>query len=208
MSRNMSVVPTGPTMGSGRWAGDYLGRDTLIPGGAKIDASQFRAVDAVFVDVGAAGAAQNATTVPVVALTGPIPSGTILYFSGTKVAVLTAAAAAGATSLTVAALPTALVDADTTWYNGTGVKFIPSGTPVGRTIAERDANTGYGPALDTDDEIFLLAFDVLDATHIDDIELYRHNKIVYETYVPGWAGLTANVKTKLRALYTCSNGSL
>lgn len=208
MPRNLQFTPTGPTLSTGRWKGDYGGRDYLIPGGAKVDATQFRAVDAVFVDVGAAGAAQGAVAVPVGALSGPIPSGTVLYFSGTKVAVLTAPAAKGAVSLAVAALPTALVDADTTWFNGStgAVVYIPSGTPLGRTFAERDANTGFGPALDTDDEIFLSGFDILDASHIDDTELWRHNAVVYETYLPGWAGYTANLKAKLRTLYQCANG--
>lgn len=93
------------------------------------------------VTVGAAGAAINATTVPVAALAQPIPSGTVLDFGGAKFARLTARAEAGATSLTVAALPTALVSGDAAIHIasvGSGVKRLPAGTVVG------DGRTGAG----------------------------------------------------------------
>lgn len=85
-----------------------------IPGNAKIEYT----ADAtgVAVTVGTGGAAIGATTVPVAALSGPLPSGAALSFGGTKVAVLTAAAAAAATSLTVSALPAALVAGDLATY--------------------------------------------------------------------------------------------
>ena len=66
------------TLAAPRWAGDYLNRDSLIPGGARLDPAGFTA------------------------------------------------------------------DAE-------GRKHVPSGTPVGRTLVERDAGTGFGPAADTDD---------------------------------------------------------
>lgn len=207
MGRTM-FSSTAPTLGSGRWAGDYLGREHLIPGGAKIDASQFNSDDAVVVDVGAAGAAQNAVSIPVTALSGPIPNGTILSWSATKFAKLTAAAAKGAVTLTVAAIPVALVDADVTTYPGIGPKYIPSGTVIGRTYTERDANTAFGVAGDADDEFYIVAFDIADANHVDDVELYKPNGMVYENFLPGWAGLSATVKGKIRDKYVCANGSV
>ena len=36
------------------WAGDFLDRDHMIPGGAKLDPAQFVDTDAVVVNVGAA----------------------------------------------------------------------------------------------------------------------------------------------------------
>jgi hypothetical protein len=87
--------PSYGTLNLPAWVAEALGEDTLVPGGARLDPAQFALPDAVTATVGAAGAAQNATSVPVAALAGPIPSGTILYFSGTKYARLTAAAAAG-----------------------------------------------------------------------------------------------------------------
>jgi hypothetical protein len=92
---------------------------------------------AVTVVVGVAGAAQNATSVPVAALSAAIPNGTTLDFGGAKFARLTAAAAAGATALTVAALVTALVSGDTATYAGTpgaGNKVLKSGTVVGELL--------------------------------------------------------------------------
>ena len=142
------------------------------------------------------------------ALSGPIPSGTILNFGTNKFARLTAAAAAGATALTVAAIPTALVDADVATYAGSGATVtVPSGTIVGRTIAERDAGTAYGPAAAADDEVYIVCFDKYDVSINPDIELYRPNSIVKETFLPGWAAIASGVKTKVRAAYVCTVGA-
>lgn len=208
MSPRTLVNQTPATISSPRWMGDYGSRDYIQPGGAKVDAAQFLAEDAVVVNVGAAGAAIGAVAVPVDALTGPIPTGTVLYFSGVKIAKLTAAAAAGAVSLAVEALPTALVDADVTTYRGTGKIRIPSGTALGRTIAERNAGTGYGPAAAADDEIFLSVFDISDAVSVDDVELYRPGGTVYENFLPAFSTLAAGVQTALRARYQCTIGQV
>jgi hypothetical protein len=191
-----------------QWAGDWLDRDSLLPGGAKLDASQFVAEDAVRVVVATGGAAQNATSIPVAALSGPIPSGTVLDFGGAKFARLTAPAAAGNTALTVSALVTALVAADAATYAGTKKKVVPSGTYVGRTITERDAGTGFGPAAATDDERFLTVFDVADADRDNDIELYRHLRVVKENLLPNYTTLSANADliAKLRSDYLCTKG--
>lgn len=188
-------------LSSPAWAGDDLGGENLMPGGAKIVASQFNAPDAVVVVVGAAGALANATSVPVDALAGPIPSGTLLDFGAKKFARLSSAAAAGATSLAVDAIPTALVDDDTATYPGTQKKNIPAGTLLGRTYTERDANTGFGPAADADEEFYLLAFDIEDAELGNDAELYRHGRLVFENYLPVFSTLSSTLKAKIRALY-------
>lgn len=88
--------------------------------GQEID---FGAEANVVVTVGAAGAIATATSVPVDALSGPIPSGAVISLGTNKFLRLTAAAAAGATALTVAAIPTAVVDNDTGTYVG-GDKVI------------------------------------------------------------------------------------
>ncbi len=190
------------------WAGDYFNREHLVPGGAKVDASAFNAPDAVVVTVGAAGAAVDATSVPVAALSGPIPAGTTLDFGGDKFATLTAAAAAGAETLTVRALVTALVEDDTATYAGAGaLKNIPSGTPIGRTFAERANGDAFGPADDSDDEIYLVAFDVTDADNNADVELYRHGSIVKENYLPGFASMDSDLLAEIRALYQTTRGT-
>lgn len=75
------------------------------------------------VEVDTGGAAQAATSVPVVALTKSMPIGTVIEFgTRTKIATLTAAAAVGATSLTVSALPEAL-DAGDVGYSGYGPRI-------------------------------------------------------------------------------------
>jgi hypothetical protein len=85
---------------------------------------------------------------------------------------------------------------------------IPSGTVIGRTYAERDAHTPMGPAADTDDEVFIIAFDVTDANVNDDVEVTRHNAglQVKENFLPGFSSLSAAVKAKVRASYVCTIG--
>lgn len=189
-----------------RWAGDFLGDDAIIPGGARVDPTLFLPEDAAVATVGVAGAAQGAPAVPVAALTNPIPSGTVLYFGGAKVATLTADAPVGATSLAVAALPTALVSGDAATYRGLLPISVPSGTVLGRTYAERDAHTPYGPAADADDEVFLLVFDITDVTKNADAELYRPSCVVKENYLPVFTSLSSTLKAKLRATYICTVG--
>lgn len=191
------------------WMGDYAIREHLVPGGARLDPSQFLKTDAVVVTVGGGGAAGGATSVPVTALSGAIPNGTILDFTGSgKFAKLTAAAAAGATTLTVEALPQALVAADTATYPGSSLTMatVPAGSLIGRTIAERDAGTGYGPAASGDDEIFLTAFDVTDVSVNPDVDLYRHESIVKENFLPPVSRNATNLPL-VRARYTCTRGA-
>ena len=205
MPRDMTTV--GPTKSAPVWTNDFLGPEHLIQGGKAL-ASAFNAPDAVVVDVGPAGAAIGATSIPVSpALSGPIPSGTVLDFGTNKCARLTAAAVAGATSITVAAIPTALVDADKATYPGIKAKSLPSGTVVGRTIAERDAGTPYGPADAADDETYIVAFDVSDLNRVNDIELVRHNTVIKENFLPGWSALAAGVQADVRAAYRCMRGT-
>lgn len=85
---------------------------------------------------------------------------------------------------------------------------IPSGTVVGRTIAERDAGSPFGPCADTDVDVYLLANDVTDALVNDDCELASpfSGVRVKENFLPGWAGLSAAVKALVRARYVCYNG--
>ena len=93
--------------------------------------------------------------------------------------------------------------------DSSGKKYIPSGTLVGRTYAERDANTGFGLAdvVTPDDEIYLLANDVLDADLEADCTLYRHGSLVKENFLPDWGTLTTGEKDKVRELYTCITGA-
>ena len=190
------------------WAGDFLDREHLMPGGAKLDASQFLATDGVTA-VTTAQALADATSISVSALSGPLPSGTILYFGESKeFAMLTAAAAAGATSITVQALPQTIESGDSATYAGTtGIKRVVSGTVIGRTYTERDAGTGFGPAAASDDEFYLVAFDVTDAAVNADVELYRPGSIVKETFVPNWSSLVSGVKSAIRSRYHCTTGA-
>jgi hypothetical protein len=177
-----------------------------IPSGTVL---QFSGAGAGFARLTAAAAA-GATSLTVEALPEDIDNAaTALFPGGTKQARLTAAAAAGATSLTVDELQFALVDDNTAIYAGTtGVAHIPSGTLLGRTIAERDANTGFGPWASGDEEVYLLALDVTNALINADCELYRNFGIVKENFLPSWTtAWTSDMKTALRAAYRCTKGA-
>lgn len=189
-----------------RWAGDFMSPERLLPGGAKLDASALHADDAVSAVVGVAGAAQGAVSVPVAALSGPIPSGVQLDFGGAKLAITTALAAAGAVAIAVRALPTALVSTDTAIYPGTELESIPSGTLVGRTFAEEAAGTPFGPAANGDDQVYLVAFDVTDVNENNDVELYRHQGLVKTNFLPAFTTLGATLIAKIRAAYECTEG--
>lgn len=198
------------------FAAEPFSAEKLIPGGGRVVASAFPFVDAVTVTVGAAGAAADATEVPVdaISMANPasnksgvvIPSGTTLDFGGDKFATLTADASIGDTSLTVRALVTALVDNDTATYDGMDRrKPVAAGTLVGRTFAERTAGTGFGaPDVATpDDELFLTAFAVQDAAINPDVALLRHDTLIYEDKLPGWAELSATAQAAIRSRYHC-----
>ncbi len=190
------------------WADDFLDRDHVMPFPAKVDPAQFSDQAGVIATVGVSGAAQDATSIPVAALAPSlfastvliaqgnvlIPAGTVLYFGASKkFAKLTADAVYGATSLTVQALPTALVSGDVATYSRYGTLSIPSGTVVGRTYAERDANTAFGPGVVTDDELFLSVYDIANANEEPDVELYRPGSVVKQNYLPGYTLLNTAV---------------
>jgi hypothetical protein len=151
--------------------------------------------------------AAGATALPVDALSGPIPAGTTLRFGGGQLAYLSAAAASGATSLTVEPLGFAVPDGAAAQYRGTGKVYIRSGTLLGRTTAERDADTPYGVAADADDEVFLLVYDVDDALRNPDCELYRPGGLVDIVHLWSYAAASSTLKTKLASVYQLMRGA-
>lgn len=205
------IKDTPNTRTAGEWLAQDLDPDDMVPAGGILDISQFLAQDAVSVVVGS-GASQNATSVTITALVDPlplpiatytvparvlIPSGTVLYFGGQKVAQLTADAVAGDTTLTVAALPTALVTGDTATYAGSGKypKAVASGILIGRTYAERDNNTPFGAAALTDDEIYFVAFDKQDLVKDATVDLVKMSKglSVYENRLPQYSSFNTAI---------------
>lgn len=113
--------------------------------GQEID---FGAETNVTVTVGPAGAIATATSVPVDALTGPIPNGAVIHLGTNKFIKLNAAAVLGAVTLTVLAIPVALVDNDTGTYVG--------GDAVLKMAADADAGA---VTLTVEPPIFALADD-------------------------------------------------
>jgi hypothetical protein len=200
------ITQSANTLTSPRWAGETS--DHLVPGGAKLLASAFLREDAVVVTLNGS-AAIGATSVTVDALSGAIPSGTLLHFNSGEFIISTGAAAAGATAIAVEAIPTALEDDDTATYTGVADYAVRSGTLVGRTYAERDSGTAFGPWAASDDEVYLVFYDILDVTSNNDVELYRNECIVKENFLPDWddaAVWTTAMKAALRANYQTTKG--
>jgi hypothetical protein len=282
---------SGITVTNPVWMADFTG-DHLLRAPALLDATAWTATDAVVATVGAAGAAIGATSIPVAALSGAIPSGAILnfgtlpggtvtindgsisagdtsitvvalpvalpagtylnftggtnaqvvqlsaaaaaaataitvfpvdgtiansatapYYGGTKQARLTAAAATGATALTVDELQFALVQDDAATYSGSGskLKSVPSGTLVGRTLAEQAASAPWGPAAIGDipplGEVMFTYHDVPDLDRAADVALVKpgttikYNKLPVQPGGVSYANLPANMLTYLRTYY-------
>ena len=152
-----------------------------------------------------------ATALPVDALTGPIPAGTTLRFGAGQFAYVTTAAITGATSLTVEAIAANIADDAVAYYSRTGRKQIVSGSLVGRTLAERNANTAYGLAAEADDEIYFIPFDVTDANTNPDCEKVRHGATIAENHLPlsvrEHLAANAGLMTKVRGLYNLINAA-
>lgn len=199
-----------PTEMNGRapWRGDYIERRTSLPGGALLDVTGFPRADAQTVTAAAAVAA-NDTTVTVDPLEYDLRANTLISFSGGTTVRLTKRAMAGDEELQIAASPGIVALGETADLLGSGAVYVPSGTLVGRTLVDRDADppAPFGAADPAnDDEIYLLLHDVY--THQDEVEveLYRHNALVKENFLPDWANWSAAAKTALRARYECTIG--
>lgn len=193
------------------WMGDFASRLAILAGGAKIDAASFPGEEAVPIRV-TANAAADAVAVIVAPLSDALPAGIILPFGGKKYATLTAAAIRGATSLTVSPLVTALAVDDASSYSAPGLaRRVASGRLVGCTYAELEngaaSGMNWGKAEDADEVVRLIAYDVPDANKDNDCNIYRPGNLVYVNFLPGWADLSATLKTKVRAAYECTVGA-
>ena len=196
------------TISAPLWAAEPLDADKLLNFPAQVDPAQFKDALGSVITVAAGGAALGATAIPVAAIPVDLNINTVLDFGGGKFARLTAKAAAGATSLTVAALPTALVAGDKAVYSPFGRLELPGGTLVGRTYAERAANTPFGPAVNTDDEIYIVAFERAHLWDDNRVTLVKPNTQIKENRLPDYATISADATLlgKLRAAYICVVG--
>jgi hypothetical protein len=199
------------TIGYQNFLAEDLSSYNLIPAGAKINPGEFTTYGSIFVTVATGGAAISAVSIPITALaplekvgTAILPIGVVLIFGVKKFAILTAPALAGDTAITVQAIPTALVATDSANYSPGHSKPIQAGLLVGRTFAERDSSTPYGVAdVAADTDIYLIGVGCQDANINPEIVLLRHQTLIYENRLPGWAAMTAPQKAKVRSLYEC-----
>lgn len=109
----------------------------------------------------------------------------------------------------------AMLDEAAFTADANGRKHVPSGTVVGRTYAERDAGTGFGPvAVDgtsgaaTDEEVRIVAFDVSDAVEYSGFVMLRPGTEVKENFLPEVEGgtLAAGVLAAVRENYIAVRG--
>jgi hypothetical protein len=189
------------------WMGDFGSRDHLIPGGARIDPAQWASISHTITVTEPVSIGHTQLTVA--SLTTGIPQGTILTF-GAQPVTTSAPAVIGATTVAIAAAAGTIADNATATLvlPASAPLSIPSGTAIGRTLAEQATNTPFGVAAAADDEIFLIVNDVYDARTNPDVELYRPNSIVKENFLPQVinGSMIAGVLTKLRAAYICTRG--
>ncbi|MBE2224847.1 MAG: hypothetical protein IAF02_25120 [Anaerolineae bacterium] len=189
------------------WAGDFISRDHLVPGGANVNPELFNAANAVAAAVIGDHNA-NAVSVNVAPLSGSIPAGAILRVDRPGVfARLATPAAEGDVALNVEPLSALINDGSTAIYEGTGKKVVQSGTAIGRTFDERDGGEAFGLADAGDEEIYLVAFENPDVERNPVVELYRHGSVVKENFLPNFASLVdSGVIDFIRANYTTTIG--
>lgn len=81
---------------------------------------------------------------------------------------------------------------------------VPSGTLVGRTAAERDANAKFGPFATGDTETYL-TFDDADVDQDVNVAAYRPGCIVYPMHLPA-GSKAAGPLAEIERRYLCNKG--
>jgi hypothetical protein len=193
------------------WLGSRISDSkVVIPGGILIAPAGLPRIDQVtFTTAAGAVTVGSAKTVVFTApLSGAIPAGTVLDLGGGKFLSFPTGAAAAATQIIDGVVTgVALAGGETGTYLGTGKIILTGGTFLSRTLAERDAGTGYGLAVATDAQFTVLLHDVDLA--MEDVAAGVQplaGNILYENFLPGFDGLAVGLKAKLRELYTCLVG--
>ncbi|MEM1240844.1 MAG: hypothetical protein AAGI45_13470 [Cyanobacteria bacterium P01_H01_bin.26] len=188
------------------WVVDELNAHSLLPAGTQANIAEFNYADSQLLTLAAgavtAGAGETLTlTAP---LKHDILAGQILDFGDGELFTLEQRANRGDTEL-VGTLAADVEGGETYTYPGmSGRTVIRSGEFVGRTFVERNAGTGFGVAdAANDDELYLVAFQNEYAEQDAGITLLRHNCVIYENKLPGWAGYNSATQAKIRELYQC-----
>ncbi len=195
------------------WMAEPLGHNTLIPGGARVDTSTFSGLVLQTATVDGAHAAGVTSIAIDPAFDGEkMLAGTFMEFAavpGTFVR-LSDTVVNGDVALPVFDTPAALADNDVL-NHVLDPKIIQAGSIVGRTFAQRDANTPFHLALDTDEEFYIVAFGVVsqfgDALEAEmDVTLVRHASLIKENLLPTFATESATIQAALRAAYQMTIG--
>ena len=189
------------------WVADELNAYSLLPAGTQANIAEFDYADAQLLTLAAgtvtAGAGETLTLTT--ALKYDILAGQILDFGQGELFTLEQRANRGDTTM-IGTLAADVEGGETYTYPGTtGRTVIRSGEFVGRTFVERAAGTGFGiaDAATPDDELYLVAFQNEYAEQDAGITLLRHNCVIYENKLPGWAGYNSTTQAKIRELYQC-----
>lgn len=186
------------------FAAEQLTPEKLVNGGAKMDPTIAPIPDAQTLTAASAVASAGAATITLAAaLLHTIPLGTVLVFNGDNFT-LTKQALAGSKTIEGTAAAAIAVDETASYAGRRRDRPFEGGQLLGRTFAERTAGTAYGVAdVANDDEIYLTAFDVADASIKNDVTLIRHGTLIYEDKLPGWSGLAAATQAWIRDNYQC-----
>lgn len=182
-----------------------LGDREHIFGGQLDKSANFLGAGVYTIKINDAAAAQGDTTITVDALPVALPDGAKLQF-GSVIVTLNGAKAAGQTSLTVLALGGDIADdTEATYDTSADSNIALAGSVVGRTNAEAIAGTAFGPAGDSDDQVYILAEDV-DLSVSGDCNLVRHGSLIKQNFLPTWSSLSSTVKGKIYSDYEVVKG--
>ncbi|MEH2070019.1 MAG: hypothetical protein V7K47_17970 [Nostoc sp.] len=185
-----------------RWMGDYGDRQSLLPGGVRVNKFKFAEANSIRqISSGVLlGRRANATHWE------PVNNN----LNTTLSTILTAAAASGGTILPVGST-SGYRSGDILTIAGSDYTIASNGVnDLNHTLTltaglSASAASGVAVALKTvvaHDEFYLLAYDIDDANRNSDATLCRHQALVYYNYLPDYpfTGL-ANVLAKIKDLY-------
>mgnify|MGYP001794889915 CR=1 FL=1 len=185
------------------WVANELNAYSLLPAGTQADISQFNYADAqdLVLAAGAVTAGSGVILALTEALKYDILAGQILDFGDGELFTLEQRAKRGDTTM-VGTLAANAEGGESYTYSVSCGRTV--GEFVGRTLVERTAGTGFGVAdAAGDDELYLVAFQNEYAEQDAGITLLRHNCVIYENKLPGWADYNAATQAKIRELYQC-----
>jgi len=185
---------------------EYGDRHTLIPGGVQVNPAKFPQTYGIIRQVQSGillGRRANAFYwEPVDNTLQTNLSTTVASDAASGIPVLNVTTTSGY-------LPGDVITVGTTQYTVSAVNDLNSTltlTAVLAAVASANTNVQLSAPINFDD-FYLLAYDIVDANQYPDAELYRHQRLVYLSYLPGYPFANQpNVLAKIKQFYETQQG--